>query len=327
MSATRLTFDLVPVDSGKPQRLDQALVRAAVDAGVELNRAQLGRAFTQGQVTDDHGAALKGSTKVKAPLRVHVQPVAAEPLRAVAQALPLSVLHEDEHLLVVDKAAGMPVHPGAGHPDGTLVNAVLYHFGVEAEELPTLEGNDVARPGIVHRLDKDTSGAMVVARTEVAQRGLAAMFRAHSLERSYLGIVMGTLPFDARAVVSGHARDANDRRRFAPVARGKGVREAKTHLRVERRLRGATVVRFTLHTGRTHQIRMHARALGHPILGDALYGYRARNEEIAAAIQDIGRQALHAQVLGFDHPVTGETLRFEAPLPESFEQTFSRLTL
>ena len=327
MPGARLTFDLAPVEGQKPRRLDQALVGAAREAGVELNRAQLGRAFGHGQVTDESGAPLKASAKVKGPLRVYVQPVAPEPLRAVAQALPLSVLYEDEHLLVVDKAAGMPVHPGPGHPDGTLVNAVLHHFGVEAEELPTLDGNDVARPGIVHRLDKDTSGAMVVARTEPAQTALALSFRAHSLERSYLGIVMGTLPFDARAVVSGHARDPNDRRRFAPVARGEGVREAKTHLRVERRLRGATLVRFTLHTGRTHQIRMHARALGHPILGDELYGYRPRNDEIAGVIRNIGRQALHAQMLGFAHPVTGEALRFEAPLPESFTEAFDTLAL
>ena len=298
-----------------------------MEAGVELSRAQFGRAFGQHQVTDELGAPLKASAKVRGPLRVHVEPVAAEPLRAVPQALPLSVLYEDEHLMVVDKAAGMSVHPGPGHPDGTLVNAVLHHFGVEAEALPTLEGNDVARPGIVHRLDKDTSGAMVVARTELAQARLSEQFRAHSLERSYLGLLMGTLPFDARTVVSGHARDANDRRRFAPVARGEGVREAKTHLRVERRLRGATLVRFTLHTGRTHQIRMHARALGHPVLGDELYGYRPRNDEIAAVIRDIGRQALHAGVLGFEHPVSGDALRFEAPLPECIAAALDTLSM
>ncbi|MGB1699662.1 MAG: RluA family pseudouridine synthase, partial [Nannocystaceae bacterium] len=169
-------------------------------------------------------------------------------------------------------------------------------------------------------------GVMVVARTEIAQGALAEQFRAHSLERSYLGLLMGTLPFDARTVVSGHARDANDRRRFAPVARGAGVREAKTHLRVERRLQGATLVRFTLHTGRTHQIRMHARALGHPILGDELYGYRPRNEEIAKVIRGIGRQALHAEVLGFEHPATGETMRFEAPLPAPMAAAVEQLS-
>ena len=299
-------------ESDSLKRLDMV----AAQLFPQYSRSKL-QQWIRGGVLTLNGNAARPKDKVPpgAVLEINVE---LEDLVDGPEKIPLTIEFEDDDLLVVNKPAGLVVHPGAGNPNGTLLNALLYH-APECRELP--------RAGIIHRLDKDTSGAMVVARTEPAQTALALSFRAHSLERSYLGIVMGALPFDARAVVSGHARDPNDRRRFAPVARGEGVREAKTHLRVERRLRGATLVRFTLHTGRTHQIRMHARALGHPILGDELYGYRPRNDEIAGVIRNIGRQALHAQMLGFAHPVTGEALRFEAPLPESFTEAFDTLAL
>lgn len=308
------------------QRLDQAIVDAAARLGETLSRGQVARAFAAGGVVDARGHTLKASTKVRAPMQVTVQLAPPPPQRATPQAISLSVLHEDADLMVIAKPAGMPVHPGPGHPDGTVVNAVLHHFGVEADALPTLPGNDEVRPGIVHRLDKDTSGALVVARTRAAQDGLAAAFRAHDVERSYLGIVMGSPGFETRSVVSGHGRDPHERRRFAPVARGPGIRDAITHLAVERRLQGATLMRFRLETGRTHQIRMHARALGHPILGDELYGYRARTPTLQAVVTRMARQALHAGVLGFDHPVTGARVRCEAPLPPELESALRDLS-
>ena len=320
-----MALDVTPAEDGRG-RLDHALVAAAAAEGLELTRGQLARAFEAGRVTDEDGGRLKPSLRFKRPMRVQVRPVPAAPLRATPQDLPLTVLHEDADLLVIDKAAGMPVHPGPGHADGTVVNAVLHHLGVEAEGLPVLEGNDAVRPGIVHRLDKDTSGVMVVARTEAAQRGLAQAFRTHDIERAYRGIVSGVVAFSSRTIVSGHGRDRADRRRFAPVARGPGVRDAITHLKVERRLRGATLMRFVLETGRTHQIRMHARGLGHPILGDALYGYRPRTEDMGDIIRAMGRQALHAGVLGFTHPVSGAAMRFEASLPAAIQRALDALS-
>ncbi len=236
------------------------------------------------------------------------------PLSAVPEPVPLSILHEDADVLVIDKPAGIVVHPSAGHPGGTLVNGVLHHLGVGPDGLPVLPGNDATRPGVVHRLDRDTSGVMVFTKTPVAAASLSAQFQAHSIERRYFGILTGAPSFETQTVDTPHARDPAERKRFAPVE-GAKVRRAITHVSVTRRLRGAATAEFTLETGRTHQIRMHARHLGTPIFGDTLYGRPPRDEPRASLWRDLGRHALHAEVLGFEHPSSGEVVRFVSALP------------
>lgn len=286
-----------------------------VGHGQAITRSQLARSFAAGQVRVD-GRAVKPSLRVEGPLAVELELVAPPALaHAFPEPIPLAIVHEDEAVLVIDKPAGMVVHAGPGHPRGTVVNAVLHHLGASgdphAEDLPVLPGNGPERPGIVHRLDRDTSGLLVVAKTLPTLADLAAQFRDHSIERAYLGVVAGVPAWDTRRVDTLHGRDPSDRRRFAP---DRGTRRAITTMtRLEALGDHASVLRFTLETGRTHQIRMHARHVGHPILGDALYAGRP-NPALRAAVAALGRHALHAAVLGFEHPA-GHHLRFEAPLP------------
>ena len=283
--------------------------------GQPCSRSQLARAFAAGKVRAPGGAAVKASKVLDAELDLEVELVAPEPLRAaVPEALPLTVVFEDEHLLVIDKPAGMVVHAGPGHSSGTLVNAVLHHVGAEeAEELPVMPGNDATRPGIVHRLDRDTSGLMVVAKHVRAQEGLAEQFRGHTLRRVYLGVTRGAPKFAEKRVRTLHGRDPVDRRRFTwDVDEG---RIAVTNLRVAQRLAGAAVLEFRLETGRTHQIRMHCRMLGCPIVGDALYGGLGGPPPLKELAAGLGRHALHAASIGFRHPLTGAELDFTSPLP------------
>jgi 23S rRNA pseudouridine1911/1915/1917 synthase len=304
------------------ERCDRALVRALSAVGHDLTRALLSRSFAEGDVTAG-GRVLKPSQKVDRALEVFVRLPEPEPLaQAEPEALPLRVIHEDEDVLVVDKAAGMVVHASVGHARGTLVNAVLHHLGVGADRLPVLAGNDATRPGIVHRLDRDTSGVLVIAKHASAQEALARQFRVHSLRRRYVGIVEGTPAWDERHVETGHARDPTDRRRFAPRVGAK--RQAVSEVRVVERLGElAAVLAFTLHTGRTHQIRMHARYLELPILGDALYGRVPRDPRVRQAVAEhigdgataVRRHALHAELLELEHPRSGERVCWTAPLP------------
>jgi 23S rRNA pseudouridine1911/1915/1917 synthase len=303
---------IVRVEPG--ERCDRAVLAALRGEGIELTRAQLQRAFAQGGVTSE-GRALDPGKRLSRALEVAVELAAPAPLAAVPEALPLDVVFEDEELLVIDKPAGMVVHASVGHARGTLVGAVLHHLGVLAEALPVLAGNDGVRPGIVHRIDKDTSGLLVVSKTSRAQEVLAAQFRTHAIERSYLGIVLGVPDWSDRRIATSHGRDPADRRRMSPTH---GRRRAVTVATVERALYGAALVRFVLHTGRTHQIRMHARHLGHPIVCDALYGHRIRDARVRQAAAALGRHALHAATLGFVHP-DGSTRRFVSPLPADMQ--------
>jgi 23S rRNA pseudouridine1911/1915/1917 synthase len=292
-------------------RLDVALLGALQARGVAITRSALGRAFAAGQVRAQ-GRALRPSLAPLAGVEIEIELVEPEPLRAEPEQLPLTIVYEDEALLVIDKPAGMPVHAGPGHASGTLVNAVLGYLQVEAAALPVLAGNDATRPGIVHRLDKNTSGLLVVAKHAAAQEHLAAQFRRHDLERSYLGVVDGVPRWPEIRLDTQHGRDPAERRRFSPdVAHG---RRAITLARVERALHAAALVRFTLHTGRTHQIRMHARKLGHPILGDVLYGHAPADARARAAVAALGRHALHADTLGLVHP-DGRAMRWHSALP------------
>ncbi len=233
-------------------------------------------------------------------------PSAAEPDATI----PVHVLFEDAHLLVLDKPAGLVVHPAKGHLDGTLVNALLarpaFAAGVEREQ--------TLRPGIVHRLDKGTSGVMVVAKDDRTREGLKALFAAHDIEREYVAVVVGEAK-DA-TIDSLHGRHPKDRTRFTSRGSPVGARRAVTHVRVLERLDGATVVSCTLETGRTHQIRVHlAEQLGTPVLADPVYGARKGSPRLERVAAELGRQALHARVLGFVHPVTGRPMRWESPLP------------
>jgi len=256
-----------------------------------------------------------------AKLRPHVgQRVLARPApppssAAVPQDLPLEVVFEDEHLLIVDKAAGMVVHPAPGHPDGTLVNAVLHHFGA-------LPGEDPIRPGIVHRLDAGTSGVMVIARSPEAREGLMALFAAHDIERAYLAIATGAPP--GRATYDTfYGRHPVHRKRFS--SKGDRGKRAITHIEHIEKLHGAALVRCTLETGRTHQIRVHLADARLPVLADPVYGGTRKDPRLRKAAEAIGRQALHATVLGFVHPITGETLRFEREPPADYQAALTLL--
>jgi len=292
------------------ERLDHVLV----SRGVAISRSILQRWIVDGRVTVDGGLAAS-KHRVRPGARVLIHPAPPPPSTAVAEDIPLAVLFEDEHIVVIDKAAGMVVHPAPGHAGGTLVNALLHRSTVRAEA-----GN--ARPGIVHRLDKDTSGVLVVARTPLAHAGLVPQFRAHSIERRYLAIAVGR-PASPITFDTLHGRHRVDRKRFtSKTDRGK---RAVTHLRVVERLHGSALVECSLETGRTHQIRVHLAEHGFPVLGDKTYGPSSRDPHVMRAAAALGRQGLHAAALGFNHPVHGEPLRFVAPLPADFERALGIL--
>jgi 23S rRNA pseudouridine1911/1915/1917 synthase len=336
---------VVTLGDDPPRRLDKALA-AAVPEAAALSRSQLARLIAAGAVrrggvaVTDATAAVRGG-EVFEILRAPPAPAEARP-----QAIPLVIVHEDADLVVIDKPAGLVVHPGAGNPEGTLVNALLHHCG---ESLAGIGG--ARRPGIVHRIDKETSGLLVVAKTERAHRGLAAQFAAHRVERAYLALVHGApdpadprlrgLPgaaWEAGAVlrIATHlARHPTDRQRQAVAAAGRaGARPAVTRARVVERFgqpAAAALVECRLETGRTHQIRVHMAYLGHPVVGDPIYGGRRRaaaralGPAAAAALEAFPRQALHAATLGFDHPATGARLRLASPLPADLEMLLAAL--
>lgn len=286
------------------ERIDRVLARLCP----QFSRSALQRWIEQGRV-EQAGEVVSRKTKAQAGAEVSIQPAPPEEMSAKPQAIPLDVLYEDEHLLVLDKPAGLVVHPAPGHPDGTLVNALLHHAEVQG-------GTDPLRPGIVHRLDKDTSGVMVVAKTAAAHERLVEMFQAHRLRRAYLAIVRGKAPA-AITYDTFHGRHPSNRKKFTSK-RDRGKR-AVTHLEGVELLHGSTLVRCHLETGRTHQIRVHLADGGHPVLGDPLYGRSSGDPVLREASADLGRQALHATLLAFDHPITGEPLRFETEPPDDFQ--------
>ncbi|QJE74752.1 RluA family pseudouridine synthase [Aerophototrophica crusticola] len=295
------------------ERLDKAL--AELLAGAGLSRSRLRSLIDQGHVATGGVTIDDASRRVKAGQWVEVAVPAAVGAEPRPQDIPITVAYEDEELLVVDKPAGLVVHPAAGNPDGTLVNALLAHCG---DRLSGIGG--VRRPGIVHRLDKDTSGLMVVAKTDRAHRGLAAQFADRSLSRTYLAVVWGT-PVPREGRVEGNiGRHPTDRKRMTVLS--SGGKPAVTLYRVERSLGlSASLVECKLMTGRTHQIRVHMTHVGHPLVGDPVYGRpratRAKGEAASAAkaLAGFPRQALHAGRIEFLHPVTGARLSFTAPLP------------
>ncbi len=303
-----LTADLP--DSLAGQRLDKVLAPLFPD----LSRARLQALISEGRLSLDGQPITDASRKARAGTYMLSVPPPA-PADPEPQALPLSILYEDEHLIVVDKAAGMAVHPAPGTPDGTLVNALLHHCG---DSLSGIGG--VARPGIVHRLDKDTSGVMVAAKSDVAHQGLSKLFATHDIDRLYVALTRGA-PSPAHGTIDTLlGRSLGDRKKMAVLK--SGGRQAITHYRVEAAFGPqdkplAARVACRLETGRTHQIRVHMASKGSPCLGDPVYGASQAAEPVREQVAAAGlkRQALHAAVLGFVHPVTGQILRFETPLP------------
>ena len=298
-------------------RLDRALA-AAVPA---LSRERLKALISSGAVLGPQGALVRDPAIKAVAGTYEVRVPAPTPAHNEAQDIALEIVFEDEHLLIVDKPAGMVVHPAAGNFDGTLVNALLHHC---AGRLSGIGG--VARPGIVHRIDKDTSGLLVVAKTDVAHEGLAAQFARHSIERRYLAIVAGR-PNPSRGTVDAPlARSASNRKKIAVVEGNRGKR-AVTHYRIVTPLRDAALTECRLETGRTHQVRVHMASIGHPLLGDPVYGRpRPAHREILKSL-NFERQALHAAALGFVHPVSKRDLSFESALPSDIQELFGALAV
>lgn len=321
---------LVTIGADPPARLDKALARD-VPEEAHLSRSRIARLLDEGAVSISGVRVTDPRRKVAEGEIFEIALGAPDETEMQAEDIPLAIVHEDPHLIVVDKPAGMVVHPAPGSPSGTLVNALLYHF---RDELSGVGG--VKRPGIVHRIDKDTSGLLVIAKSDVAHHGLAAQFANHIAQRSYLAICYGVpdrgdprlkgikgVSFEAGAtlkITTQLARHKTDRQRQAVVFTS--GRHAVTRLRVEKAFESAAaLIQCRLETGRTHQIRVHLSHIGHGLIGDPVYGGRRKlplsvtGADYAAAFD---RQALHAETLGFVHPVTQQVLEFHTPPPNDF---------
>ena len=272
----------------------------------EITRSQLKNLINDGHVTVN-GQPVKPKYKVQAGDKISLVKPEPQSLELTPENIPLDIVYEDDDVIVVNKPQGMVVHPAPGHPDHTLVNALLYH-----SPLSTINGT--FRPGIVHRIDKDTSGLLMVAKNDLAHQSLAEQLRNKTNKREYLALVYGQIKEDEGTIDAPLGRNPQDRKKQAVV---KGGRHAVTHFKVIKRYDNFTLVKCILETGRTHQIRVHMKYIGHPLVGDPLYGPR----------KVIGKngQFLHAALLGFKHPRTGKEMIFEAPLPENFQKMLDKL--
>ena len=300
-------------DTADGWRLDRALA----DAVPTLSRERLKALISSGAVTGPQGLVRDPARKAPAGTLFSVAVPEPEPAHNEAQEIPLKVVFEDEHLIVIDKQAGLVVHPAAGNLDGTLVNALLHHC---RGSLSGIGG--VARPGIVHRIDKDTSGLMVAAKTDRAHEGLAKQFKSHSIDRRYRAIVSGLLRLSEGTVDAPLARSPHNRKKVAIVKNGK---RAVTHWRKLRQLQDATLVECRLETGRTHQVRVHMASLGHPLVGDPVYGSVRKGHRQLLETLNFRRQALHAAHLGFIHPIDSTALAFESEIPADMQELFDNL--
>lgn len=339
MDIRRVTFTIA---ADPPLRLDKALARD-VPADAVLSRTRLGRLIGDGAVLIDGVTVTDVKQKVAEGADVEITIKEAQDSHIGPEDIPLNVIHEDEDLIVINKAAGMVVHPAPGSPSGTLVNALLHHCG---DDLSGVGG--MKRPGIVHRIDKDTTGLMVVAKSDAAHHGLAAQFEKHSVERYYLAVVYGVpdandprlrgikgAGFEAGNILrmtTQLARHKYDRQRQAVLFQG--GRHAVTRARIVEAFGTpavASLIECWLETGRTHQIRVHMAHAGHSLIGDPTYGGRRKLAIKAISLAGAGavtafpRQALHAAVLGFKHPVSGADMRFEAPLPDDMVNLIEKL--
>ncbi|MCL9983776.1 MAG: RluA family pseudouridine synthase [Erythrobacter sp.] len=299
-----------------PARLDKALAEAT-----GLSRARVQGLIDEGRVDVAGKTATAASMKVAegAPFRIII--AAAMPAQAAPEDIPLTIAYEDAHLIVVDKPAGMVVHPAVGNITGTLVNALLHHCRGQLSGI-----NGVARPGIVHRIDKDTSGLLVVAKSDAAHEGLAVQFAAHTVHRRYIAVCAGH-PSPAEGTIDARVgRSDSDRKKMTVLpnnsSRGK---TAVTHYKVLERLDEAAVIECRLETGRTHQVRVHCASIGHPLLGDPAYGRTPKSLRPVLERLGFARQALHAAELGFVHPITGENIRFSSDIPPDMTELIDQL--
>ena len=271
-----------------------------------LSRSRIQQLIEQGHVQLNGKVCTIKKTAVKAGDRISIEIPEAQPLELQAENIPLDILYEDDQMLILNKPAGLVVHPAPGHQDGTLVNAILAH----CPNLPGIGG--VQRPGIVHRLDKDTTGAIAIAKTELAHQHLQAQLKAKTARREYLGVVFGSPKMETGTIDLPIGRHPIDRKKMAVVPLEQGGRAAVTHWKVKERLGNYTLMHFQLETGRTHQIRVHSAHIGHPIVGDPVY---SSNRSVGV---NLPGQALHAWRLRVQHPVSGEWIEVTAPPPQTF---------
>ena len=302
-----MDFIVEDVDAGK--RLDSFLA--------EKNTAKYTRSFIGKMIEENlvlyNGKPSKASTKIKTGDRIELFEKEPEPLAVKGEEIPLEIVYEDDDLMVINKPRGMVVHPAPGHTSGTLVNAVLSHAG---ESLSSING--VLRPGIVHRIDKDTSGLILICKNDFSHKALAKQLEEHSITRRYHAICSGRLKEEQGTVSAPIGRDEKNRKQQA--INYKHGKEAITHYRLLENLQNASLLECRLETGRTHQIRVHMKSIGHPLLGDPLYGPKKN-------LYAIKGQALHAMVLGFVHPRSGEYMEFSADYPEDFQKLLNKLRM
>lgn len=276
----------------------------------DMSRSYAQKLISEGQITVNNNP-VKAKYKIKDGDEISVNIPEAVVYKALAQDIPIEILYEDDHIIVVNKARGMVVHPAPGNFDGTLVNALLFHCNGRLSSI-----NGVERPGIIHRIDKDTSGVLVIAKTDSAHRKLSGKFAKHDIEREYIAAVRGIVSENGARIEAPIGRHPTDRKKMAVNTRN--GKYAVTHFTVEKRFRKATLIRVQLETGRTHQIRVHMSYIGHPVIGDETYGGTKKGHSIKG-------QALHAAKLGFEHPATGEKMSFESELPEEFTKLLEEL--
>lgn len=306
--------ELIVTAGEAPKRLDVFLTNRQPD----LSRSAIQRFIEKHRILVN-GLPVKPSQKIKPGDRITMDTPKAEPLTLLGEPIPLDILHEDEALVVLNKPVGLVVHPAPGHWSGTLVNALLHHFARPGGSLSTVGGKE--RPGLVHRLDKETSGVMVIAKTDQAHRSLAGQFKHHTITRAYEALAWGAIKKSAGVVELAIGRDTKERKKFS--ANSSNPKASATDYRVLHRLgKLATRVELRPRTGRTHQIRVHLTSLGHPLLGDPTYGGRKVKEVAGVAVP---RVMLHARTLGFTHPTSGAYREFSARAPEDFETVFEAL--
>ena len=299
-------LEFIAGEDGNAERIDRYLAERCPD----FSRSYLQKLLKE-QAVSVNGKAVKANYKVQSRDRIILEIPEAEKADNLPEDIPLDILYEDDYLLVVNKPKGMVVHPSAGHMEGTLVNAVMAHCGDHLSGI-----NGVLRPGIVHRIDKDTTGALLVCKDDAVHRDLAEQLKEHSIKRRYRAVVWGNLKEDQGTVEGPIGRHPIDRKKMA--VNYKNGKDAVTHYQVLERFGQYTYIDCRLETGRTHQIRVHMASIGHPLLGDSVYGPSKNPWKLQG-------QTLHAMVLGFRHPVTGEYMEFTAPLPEYFSELLDKL--
>jgi 23S rRNA pseudouridine1911/1915/1917 synthase len=316
MSAIEIITGTILESAGSGARLDKALAEAT-----GLSRARVQGLIDEGRVDVAGKTATSASMKVAADTLFRIIIAAAMPAQAAPEDIPLTIAYEDAHLIVVDKPAGMVVHPAVGNITGTLVNALLHHCRGQLSGI-----NGVARPGIVHRIDKDTSGLLVIAKSDAAHEGLAVQFAAHTVHRRYLAVCAGHPSPGEGTIDARVGRSDSDRKKMTVLpnnsSRGK---TAITHYKVLERLDEAALIECRLETGRTHQVRVHFASISHPLLGDPAYGRTPKPLRPVLERLGFARQALHAAELGFVHPITGENIRFGSDTPPDMAELIDQL--